>query len=98
MESAGHGDIVDIMPGHQPQRPILPPAGNTAINQPWITGEAFIGPKAQSLHNSGPTAFDQAIGLFNKLQQCAAISLGFQIKCYVHPSAQQHSLADIAPR
>lgn len=45
------------------QRPVLPPAGESPIDQPTIRGAQFIWPDTESFHYTRPKAFDEHVGL-----------------------------------
>ena len=48
------------------QRPVLPPAGHPAIDEPRIAFRAIGWAEAEPLHHAGPVALDQRVGLFDQ--------------------------------
>jgi len=43
------------------QRPVLPPAGHAAVDEPGIASGAIGGPEPKALHHARPVALDQRI-------------------------------------
>ena len=62
------------MPGRVRQRPVLPPAGYPAVDEPRVAGEAIVGPEAESLGHTRPEALDQRVGVLDEAQ-CERLSV-----------------------
>ncbi len=61
-EGPGEGEVADVVSGTGRQRPLLPPAGHPAVDQPRIAGETRLGADAETLGDAGPEALDQHVG------------------------------------
>ncbi|MNS96808.1 hypothetical protein D3C72_1311230 [compost metagenome] len=68
IERAGQRGVVVVMAGHLRHRPGLAPAGHPAIDQPGIARHAHLRPEPQPLHDAGPHAFDQRVGVRNQVE------------------------------
>ena len=55
--------VIGIMAGTVAQWTILAPARHASVNQALISGATVYRPKSKSLHDAGPKAFEQSIGL-----------------------------------
>ena len=89
VQRAGQSDVVEIMSGGLRQGTFLSPAGDAAINEARVAPRAVVGPKAQSLGDAGPEAFDQGIGLFDKPQHQPRAFRVFEIHGHRTPGATQ---------
>ncbi len=61
MKHARDRDIVEVVTGRPAQRPVLPPAGHSAVDQLWIVPEQLVGTKAESFHHARPVSLDQPV-------------------------------------
>ena len=56
------------MAGSVGQGPFLSPACHASEDEPWVSLEAYVGPKSEALHHAGAKALDECVGLFNEPQ------------------------------
>ncbi len=68
VDRAGECDVVEVVPRGLRERPGLAPSGHAPVDQTRVAFEAYVGPKAEALHHTGPEAFDQRVGLRDQLQ------------------------------
>ena len=61
-QNAAQRQIVEIMARRLRQRPILPPAGHPAVDEPRIAFRAIGGAETEPLHHARPVALDQRVG------------------------------------
>ena len=60
--------IIGIVARDLRQRPLLPPAGHSRVDQPRIAREGHVGAQPQPFHHPGPEPLDQRIRHFNQAQ------------------------------
>ena len=60
-ERAGERDVVDVVTRGLRHRPVLPPAGHTAVDELRISLETHVGSEPESLHDSRPEALDERV-------------------------------------
>jgi hypothetical protein len=61
MQRARQGDVVQVVPGGQRQRPGLPETGDAAVDQRGLLHQTRLGAKAEPLHCLRPKTLDQRI-------------------------------------
>ena len=66
LERAGERDVVDVVAGHRRPRSLLPPAGEPAVDQARVAGQADVGPDAEPLGDAGAPHVDQSVGAFDE--------------------------------
>ena len=68
-QRAGEGDVVDVVPGGHPVRPVLAPAGHSPEDQLGVARQALVGADTEALHHAWPEAFDQRVGALHEVEQ-----------------------------
>ncbi len=63
MQSSGYRHVVDVVAGRRCPRSVLPPACDTAIDEPGIALQTGIRSQSEAFHHSGPETLDQDVGL-----------------------------------
>ncbi len=90
VERAGDGDVVEIVAGRLRQRAVLSPAGHSRIDQPRIGLEQFLRAQPQPLHHARTKAFDQHVGMRQRLlDECLAFG-ALEIDFRAVPGAFDH--------
>ncbi len=79
-QRAGQAEKVQVMPGLLRHRPGVAPAGQSAIDQSGIAGEACLRAKADTFHHAGPEPLDQDVGRPDQLQRRAAPCLVLEVE------------------
>ena len=60
-EGARNRDVVDVVPRFLGERPVLPPAGHPAVDEPGVAGETGLGAEAEALGDPRPEALDHRV-------------------------------------
>ena len=68
-ERAGDGDVVNVVPGGERERPVLAPAGHAAEDEAGVALRARLRAEAEPLGDAGPEALDQHVGLVGQPEQ-----------------------------
>jgi hypothetical protein len=90
MQRARDRDVVDVVAGGLRQRPILAPAGDAPVDQPWIAREARLGAEPEPFGHAGTKAFDQRVGLFRQRQHDLDCLRLLEIEGDRAPAARHH--------
>src|SRR5690606_22138752 len=70
-------------------RPFLSPPGHAAVDQLRVAGEADVGAEAETLHDTGAEALDQAVGALDQVEDDGDAVLALQVDADAAPAAIQ---------
>ncbi len=87
------GDVVEIVPGGLRQRPLLAPAGDPAVDEPRIAGEAILGAETEPLGHPRAEPLDQRIGALDEAQGERLAVRMLEVERQASPPAQQQIIA-----
>jgi hypothetical protein len=62
VQRPGQGDVVDVVAGRTGQGTVLAPAGDPAVDQAGVAGQAGLGPDPEPLGHPGAEPLDQRVG------------------------------------
>src|SRR5262249_58420200 len=67
-QSAGDGDVPEVVAGGARERPVLAPAGHPAVDEPRVAGQAGVGTEPQAFGRSGAKSLDQHVRLLHEIE------------------------------
>ena len=68
VQGARQSDVVDVVTRRVRNRAFLAPPRHASIDQPFVARHAVVGAESQTLRDTGPEPFEQAIRGFHQLQ------------------------------
>ena len=68
VQRAGDRDVVHVVTGRLGQRPVLPPAGHPAVDDPLVDLPAVLGPEPEPLGHTGAHALHHDVGLGDQVE------------------------------
>ena len=66
MQGTRQSNVIEIVASGLGQRPVLPPAGDTAVDEAWIACQANIGAQPEALHHARTESLNQRVGFFDQ--------------------------------
>ena len=73
VDHAGQRQVVQVVPGRQPQRPLLPVAADAGQHDGRIDRPQRLVAQAEPLHHAGPEAFDDRMRLAHQRAQAVEL-------------------------
>ena len=92
---AAERDIVDVVPGAAGQRPLLPPAGDAAVDQARVQRQRRVRPQPQLFHHAGAQPLDQPVGSPDQAARQVQVVRRLQIQRDRPAAAMHHRTAAI---
>ena len=90
LQRAGHGDIVDVVPGSLGERAVLAPTGHSPVDQPRVARKTLLGTEAEAFGDAGAEALDEHVGGFHQPQHRLDPSWVLQVGLHRALSAVEH--------
>ena len=68
VESAGDGDVVDVVSGGVGERAVLAPPGHAPVDEPRVAFQAHVRPEPETLGDTGTEALDEDVRSLDEVE------------------------------